>query len=69
MDSELLAFCHLGKTGGTSVNAMLQKSYGIRHLDVFSPKGGPYTPDEMKFDLRIHPTRPQSCWSRSATVC
>ena len=34
---------------------MLQKSFGIRHLDVFSPKGGPYTPQEMCFDLKIQP--------------
>ena len=53
---KILAFCHVVKAGGTTVESVLRKAYGIRHLDVY-PKtdAGEYKLAEMSRDLKFMP--------------
>jgi len=44
MKTPILAFCHIQKTAGITVNRILRRSYGMRHCDVepWSKKGAYY---------------------------
>ena len=53
---KILAFCHVVKAGGTTVESILRKAYGIRHLDVYPKTGvGEYKLAEMSRDLKFMP--------------
>ncbi len=55
----VLAFCHVPKTGGTSVNDLLRRNLGLRHLDVMPCAGYVYGREDLARDLRRFP------WIRS----
>ncbi len=60
--SEILAFCHLRKTGGISLNQILRRQFGIHHLDAivrFQPGtklNQPfYSLEHLSQDRKIYP--------------
>jgi len=60
---ELLAFCHIHKTGGITVNHVLRRHFGVRHVDVFyrrlalsqGRKRPSYNARDLRVDLMLHP--------------
>lgn len=56
-NSKVAAFPHIEKTGGTTVEALLKRHFGLRHLNVDSREGPDtyYTPADMAEDFRFYP--------------
>lgn len=53
----IIAFMHIPKTAGTTVSTLLQRHFGLRHLDVLPIRGAVYTPEQLAADLRLLPYR------------
>jgi len=47
-----IVFCHIPKTGGTTLNGLLRGYFGPRILSVIPAKGTVYTYDDLKRDLK-----------------
>lgn len=52
-DDSILTFCHTAKTAGTTLQLLLRRHFGIRHLDL--PRGDPYTATRLRWELRLNP--------------
>lgn len=55
MKHEYLFFTHVLKAGGTSIEAALRRTLGIRHMAVDPPTGWIYTAADFAFDRRLNP--------------
>ncbi len=72
MIQALLAFIHIEKTAGTTLAHILRSSYGIRHCEVW-PLGKqkdvfkPFSPDDLRLTLRLHPAGLRSIAGHSVT--
>lgn len=56
MNREILAFCHIVKAGGTTIENLLRNELGLRHLDVIPNKvSGEYGSRELARDLAFMP--------------
>ncbi|MBT8400745.1 MAG: sulfotransferase family 2 domain-containing protein [Rhodothermia bacterium] len=54
--SSLLAFAHIPKTGGTTINRLLWRTYGIGHVGADFRNPPPvYTLRDLEFDLTLYP--------------
>ena len=49
----IIAFSHIPKTAGMTVQLLLRRHFGLRHLDL--PKGFIYTEALLSRDLRLNP--------------
>lgn len=49
----IIAFAHIPKTAGMTVQLLLRRHFGVRHLDL--PKGFIYTEALLSRDLRLNP--------------
>ncbi len=58
-DRRLPAMLHIPKAAGQTLVYLLRRHFGIRHVDVGHHVGRPYTPAELRHDLRAYP------WARS----
>lgn len=52
----LFFFSHLQKAGGTTVEAVMRRNLGVRHMLVNPPRGWVYRPEHLATDLAINPT-------------
>lgn len=68
----MLAFIHIEKTAGTTIDHILRSSYGIRHCevrplrkqkDVFKP----FSPADLRLTVRLHPAGLRSIAGHSVT--
>lgn len=48
----IFVFSHLHKAAGTTVNAMLRRSFGSNHMDVEPLEGFVYGPSDLEADIR-----------------
>ncbi|HYH81583.1 MAG TPA: sulfotransferase family 2 domain-containing protein [Longimicrobium sp.] len=54
--ARLIAFSHVPKTAGLTLNLLLRRHFGARHVDVvYRDASLAYTPRDLAFDLRLHP--------------
>lgn len=50
----MYVFSHLHKAAGTTVNHVLRRTFGLRHLDVSPRVGYNYNEEDLRFDLSKH---------------
>jgi hypothetical protein len=55
----LICFSHVQKAGGTTVEAVMRRHFGMRHMLVNPPRGWTYRKQDLAADLRLNP------WARS----
>ena len=56
MDKRLLAFSHIPKTAGTTLNLILKRHFGFHHVAVEHRTRRPlYTQRDLSIDLKLHP--------------
>jgi hypothetical protein len=48
-------FTHVQKAGGTTVEVLLRRHFGLRHMQVDPRSGWRYDPDDFRFARRINP--------------
>ena len=62
----LLCFTHVQKAGGTTVEAVMRRHFGIRHMVVDPAHGWLYREKDLATDLRINPWLQNLCshWLR-----
>lgn len=65
-DDSLFCFTHVQKAGGTTVEAVLRRHFGIRHMVVDPAHGWLYGEQDLAADLRINPWLKNICghWIR-----
>ena len=65
-DDSLFCFTHVQKAGGTTVEAVLRRHFGIRHMVVDPARGWLYGEQDLAADLRINPWLRNVCghWIR-----
>lgn len=51
----IVAFAHIGKTAGMTMQLVLRQSFGVRHLDVSQRTGRTYTARDFAVDMRRFP--------------
>ncbi|MFB3737378.1 MAG: hypothetical protein ACE14W_00255 [Candidatus Velamenicoccus archaeovorus] len=51
----MLAFIHLTKTAGSTINHIMRSSYGLRHCQIEPWTGPPLTPAELRHVRRLYP--------------
>ena len=55
-NERVVAFCHIAKTGGMTMEAMLRRNFGRRHLNVIPRRrGSTYTARDLRIDRKLHP--------------
>lgn len=52
---DLLAFCHIPKSGGITLTHLLRRHFGMGHVDLGFRPGRAITLQELRRDLRMHP--------------
>lgn len=68
----MLAFIHIEKTAGATIDHILRSSYGIRHCEV-RPLGKqkdvfkPFSPADLRLTVRLHPAGLRSIAGHSVT--
>jgi hypothetical protein len=55
MNEQIISFTHVEKTGGITLETLLRRHFGLRHLDVMTRHGWRYTAQDLAADLRLHP--------------
>lgn len=58
-DRPIACFSHVQKAGGTTVEAVMRRHFGARHMLVDPPRGWIYRKADLAADLRLNP------WTRS----
>ncbi|HET8654100.1 MAG TPA: sulfotransferase family 2 domain-containing protein [Longimicrobiaceae bacterium] len=58
-DAPIACFSHVQKAGGTTVEAVMRRHFGVRHMLVNPPRGWIYRKKDLAADLRLNP------WARS----
>jgi len=51
----LYSFMHIQKAGGTTMESILRRHFGLRHLDAAPRRGWLYTHQDLRADLRLNP--------------
>ena len=51
----LFCFTHVPKSGGTTLDVILRRHFGLRHMDVLPRRGWLYTYQDLVADLRLNP--------------
>ena len=57
-DHKLIAFIHIPKCGGTTLNNVLRREYMLDHFDVLPADKSPaavFTPEDMRCLLKLNP--------------
>ncbi len=56
--NQIIAFCHIWKTGGTTFEYLLRRHFGKRHLnaEVRYPPIHIYKPQDLRIDMRLSPS-------------
>jgi len=54
-NGEILSFLHMERAGGTTLEILLRRNFGLRHLDAMTRHGWRYTAEDMRKDLRLNP--------------
>lgn len=49
----LIVFAHIPKTAGMTLQLLLRRHFGVRHVDL--PKGDSYSPEHLRRELRLNP--------------
>jgi len=52
---DIIAFLHIIKAGGTTIESLLRRNYGFRHIDAFPREGILYNAADLTSDLRLFP--------------
>jgi hypothetical protein len=62
----LVLFTHVQKAGGTTIEAVMRRNLGIRHMIVDPPLGWIYQERDLRVDLRLNPFTRSLCshWLR-----
>ena len=58
-NAPIACFSHVQKAGGTTVEAVMRRHFGVRHMLVNPPRGWIYRREDLAADLRLNP------WARS----
>ncbi len=66
IDKPLFVFSHVQKAGGTTVEAVMRRNFGIRHMLVNPRRGWIYRESDLRADLRLNPMTRSLCshWFR-----
>ena len=58
MNKKIIAFSQVTRCGGVTINALLQRFFGLKHFDLvgeFQNNQMTYNKDDLLFDMKIHP--------------